>query len=210
MECSGVVSGREKTTPEQERHGPKEPTGTRPEAIGLRHVAQRVIIGEEAETDGAVVKRRRRHDADCQPPAWYSRVRCIANVRVTSSQRDDDRADDDQRNHRALDTIARAAGEVVLPRQPQGPRGQPTDNEQRRKTPPDCPAHRPYGFGDAGGVAVNARSVNVRPSASSTDTNRPPGDPSRSGRTVTFTSSPVFTVVDFHPARTRYAGDVIS
>ena len=28
--------------------------------------------------------------------------------------------------------------------------------------------------------------------------------------TVTFTSSPVFTVVDFHPALTRYAGEVIS
>ena len=137
-------------------------------------------------------------------------------MRVKPSQRDDDGADDDERNHRALDAIARATGEIVLAREPQGPHGQPTDDEQRCETPPECPAQHSvgaglvpytlrrmaYGFGDAGGVATG-RSVNVRPSASSTDTNRPPGDPSRNGRTGTFTSSPVFTVVDFHPARTR-------
>ena len=53
-------------------------------------------------------------------------------------------------------------------------------------------------------------TVTVRPSASLTDTNRPPGSPFFSGRTVTVTSSPGFTVVDFHPARTRYDGAVIS
>ena len=52
------VSGREKTTPEQERHGPKEPASTRPEAIGLRHVAQRVIVGEEARAGHLVAARR--------------------------------------------------------------------------------------------------------------------------------------------------------
>src|SRR5690242_21035377 len=73
---------------------------------------------------------------------------------------------------------------------------------------------RPYDYwagGAAGGAAAaTGRSVSVRPSASVTDTNRPPGSPFFSGRTVTFTSSPGFTVLAFQPARTRYDGAVIS
>src|SRR5262245_57092184 len=78
------------------------------------------------------------------------------------------------------------------------------ETETTEKTP--VPQFR----GAGGGGVVTGRSVSVRPSARVTETNRPPGVPSRSGRTDTFTSSPGFSVVDFHPAFTRYAGDVIS
>ena len=51
--------------------------------------------------------------------------------------------------------------------------------------------------------------MSVRPSASVTDTNRPPGSPFFSGRTETLTSSPGLTVVAFHPAAHTKAKEVV-
>src|SRR5678816_2167195 len=65
------------------------------------------------------------------------------------------------------------------------------------------------GAGAAGG-APPADCASVFPSGSVTETKRPPGSPLLSGVATTFTLSPNLSEVDFQPARTRNAGDVIS
>jgi hypothetical protein len=58
----------------------------------------------------------------------------------------------------------------------------------------------------AAGAVAGARWVSVRPSGSVTDMNSPPGEPSRIGRAMTLTLSPVLSVLDFQPARSRNDG----
>src|SRR5688572_31489809 len=66
-------------------------------------------------------------------------------------------------------------------------------------------------FYPAGGAGAPAgRSPRTLPSGNVTDTNSPPGVPSRIGRTVTLTLSPVLSGLDFQPERSRNVGDVIS
>src|SRR5689334_18548111 len=74
----------------------------------------------------------------------------------------------------------------------------------------------PYRAGVAAGAAAaagppprGARSVIVLPSGSVTERKMPPGSPFLNGLAVNLTLSPALTVVDFHPAGTRRAGDVI-